>query len=75
MFAKIVVLTDMCRNRGDGGIEKRSAKRQSGDVFQHVGVFDGLGGGFSPGERRVTGDQNAWNSDRIEAGSSEKAGR
>ena len=65
MLALIVVFGNVHRyceigRSGDGavGAEQDAAEGKAGNVFEDVGVFDGLGWGFAPGERSVAGDED-----------------
>ena len=66
MFPLVVVFGNVHRNCGNGrsrGLvseaKQHAAEREARDVFEHVGVLDGVGYGFSPGKRGMAGDQNA----------------
>src|ERR1700686_1814192 len=66
VFALVMMFADVGGNGLNGGVQKGGAESQPGNVFKNVGVFDGLGGRFAPGERGVAGDEDSRNGDRIE---------
>ena len=67
--AVLAVEVEFVDVRGQAGFrcaEKRAAEGEARYVFHHISVFKGGGGGFSPGERRVAGAEDAGNFERIE---------
>ena len=73
VFAEVVVFGNVHRECGIGRSQRviskadqNCAEGEAGDVFQHVGVLDGLGDGFSPGKGRMAGNQNPRYGDRVE---------
>ena len=66
MFAHVVVLGDVGRDSGFRSAEEDAAEGEPGDVFEHVGVFDGIRGVFAPGEGGVAGDEDAGNGEGVE---------
>jgi len=66
MLPLVVVFGNVQRNFKIGrcqGIwlvtEQDGAEGEASDVFEDIGMLDGIGWGFSPCERGVSGDQNA----------------
>src|SRR6202453_1657914 len=73
MFALVVVFGNVqgdCEiGRSDelgGGAEQNAAEGKACNVFEDLGVFDGLGGGFAPGKGCGTGDEDARDGKGIE---------
>ena len=73
MLALVVMFGNVHRYPGIGCSEEDAAVGETRNVLEEIGVFDGLGGGFAPGERGVTGDQDAGDGDRVEAAGAESA--
>ena len=46
--------------------EQNGVEGQAGDVLKDIGVLDGFGDGYSPGEGSVAGDQDSGNGDGVE---------
>ena len=60
------MLGNVDRNSGFGSAEERAAEGKAGDVLEAVGVFDGLGGVFAPGEGGVASDKHAGDCNRVQ---------
>lgn len=67
VLAPIVVFGNVQWYSGIGRFEKDAAERETGDVFKNIGVLDGFGDGFSPGEGSMAGNEDSGDSDRIKA--------
>src|ERR1700739_3187297 len=67
VLALVMVLADMGGDGLDGGVEEGGAEGEPGNVFEDVGEFDGIGRGFPPGERSMTGDEDTGDGQRGEA--------
>jgi hypothetical protein len=61
-----MVFGNVYRNAGDGAIQKSAAVGEACDVLEHIGVFNGLGGGFAPDKGGMAGYENSRNGERVQ---------
>lgn len=66
MLSLIVVFADVGGDGACRGIQSNGAEGEAGDVFEDVGVFDGVGGIFAPGKGRMAGDEDSRDGDGVQ---------
>ena len=73
VLALVVMVADVVGDSSIGSAEQGAAEGDTGDIFQQIGVFDGLGRRFSPGKGGMAADQDSRNGKRVELQRSEVA--
>jgi len=73
MLALVMVFGNVNRNSGVGRFQQGAAVGEACYVLKDIGVFDGLGGCFTPDKWGMAGDEDSGNGERIEIVPSEAA--
>lgn len=73
VFALVVMLAYVCRDGACRTVERDRTESEPGDVFEDIGMLDGVGRIFAPGKGSVAGDEDSWDGDGIQTLGTEAA--